>query len=70
MDGKISWQHHGNDYNHTLQLIVWLVVVLLVMLLVVYIYVNDYKNNYKPDYKPDYQHQMAKYHVNNVVTTW
>ena len=64
-DGNI-WQHHGNDYNHTLQL----VVVLVVMLVVIYIYVNDYKNNYKPDYKPDYQHQMAKYHVNSMVTTW
>ena len=35
-DGKISWQHHGNDYNHTLQL----VVVLVVMLVVIYIYVK------------------------------
>ena len=60
--GKISWQHHGNDYNHTLQLVVGLVVVLVV----IYIYVNDYK----PDYKPNYQHQMAKNHVNNMVTTW
>ena len=39
-DGKISWQHHGNYYNHTLQLVVGLVVVLVV----IYIYVNDYKN--------------------------